>query len=62
MPGDVTVNRQVLAEPDAGIAERSWAMLADGTPLVSGEAVFGEFRYSFIAKVRRGLITLSLWM
>ncbi len=35
---------------------------ADGTPLVSGEAVFGEFRYSFIAKVRRGLITLySLW-
>ncbi len=36
MPGDVTVNRQVLAEPDAGIAERTWATLADGTPLVTG--------------------------
>ena len=36
VPGDVTVNRQVLAEPDAGIAERSWATLADGTPLVTG--------------------------
>ena len=36
VPGDVTVNRQVLAEPDAGLAERSWATLADGTPLVTG--------------------------
>ncbi len=36
VPGDVTVNRQVLAEPEAGISERSWATLADGTPLVTG--------------------------
>ncbi len=36
VPGDVTVNRQVLAEPDSGLAERSWATLADGTPLVTG--------------------------
>ena len=36
VPGDVTVNRQVLAEPDAGLAERSWATLSDGTPLVTG--------------------------
>ncbi len=36
VPGDVTVNRQVLAEPDAGLAERSWATLNDGTPLVTG--------------------------
>jgi hypothetical protein len=36
VPGDVTVNRQVLAEPDSGLAERSWAMLGDGTPLVTG--------------------------
>jgi hypothetical protein len=36
VPGDVTVNRQVLAEPDAGLSERSWATLADGTPLVTG--------------------------
>jgi hypothetical protein len=36
VPDDVTVSRQVLAEPEAGISERSWATLADGTPLVTG--------------------------
>jgi hypothetical protein len=36
VPGDVTVSRQVLAEPDAGLSERTWAALADGTPLVTG--------------------------
>jgi len=37
VPQDVTVNRQVLAEPDATLATRSWASLEDGTPLVTGE-------------------------
>jgi Domain of unknown function (DUF4159)/Aerotolerance regulator N-terminal len=37
VPADVTVNRQVLAEPDAVLATKSWASLADGTPLVTGE-------------------------
>ncbi|SHG40987.1 N-terminal double-transmembrane domain-containing protein [Bradyrhizobium erythrophlei] len=36
-PKDVTVNRQVLAEPDAVLATKSWASLEDGTPLVTGE-------------------------
>lgn len=35
-PAEVTVSRQVLAEPDADIVERTWASLADGTPLVTG--------------------------
>ena len=35
VPKDVTVTRQVLAEPEAGLAERTWATLADGTPLVT---------------------------
>jgi Domain of unknown function (DUF4159)/Aerotolerance regulator N-terminal len=35
LPDDVRVNRQVLAEPGAGLAEHSWASLADGTPLVT---------------------------
>lgn len=35
-PRDVTVSRQVLAEPSADIVERTWASLADGTPLVTG--------------------------
>jgi hypothetical protein len=34
-PRDVTVTRQVLAEPSAELAARTWASLADGTPLVT---------------------------
>ena len=37
-PGDVRVSRQVLAEPDIDLAEKTWASLADGTPLVTAEA------------------------
>jgi hypothetical protein len=35
VPDDVTVNRQVLAEPDSGLSDHTWATLADGTPLVT---------------------------
>ncbi len=35
VPTDVTVQRQVLAEPEAGLVDRTWATLADGTPLVT---------------------------
>lgn len=34
-PEGITVNRQVLAEPTADLSERTWASLADGTPLVT---------------------------
>jgi hypothetical protein len=37
VPKDVTVSRQVLAEPDAALTNKSWASLEDGTPLVTGE-------------------------
>jgi hypothetical protein len=46
-PNDVTVERQVLAEPDGLLATRTWATLTDGTPLVTGE--------------RRGAGTLALF-
>ncbi len=36
-PDEVTVTRQVLAEPETGLAEKTWARLADGTPLVTAE-------------------------
>jgi hypothetical protein len=36
IPPEVTVSRQVLAEPSIELGERSWARLADGTPLVTG--------------------------
>ncbi len=35
VPNDVTVTRQVLAEPDAALGDNTWATLADGTPLVT---------------------------
>ena len=37
VPTDVTVSRQVLAEPDATLTERTWATLTDGTPLVTAQ-------------------------
>jgi hypothetical protein len=37
-PLEVSVSRQVLAEPNPDIVERTWANLADGTPLVTGAA------------------------
>ena len=37
VPGDVTVSRQILAEPSVELADRTWARLQDGTPLVTAE-------------------------
>ncbi|MFG1465336.1 DUF4159 domain-containing protein [Xanthobacter sp. DSM 24535] len=36
LPNDVVVTRQVLADPDGALGERTWAALQDGTPLVTG--------------------------
>jgi hypothetical protein len=38
IPAEVTVERQVLAEPSPRLSERIWARLTDGTPLVTAEA------------------------
>jgi hypothetical protein len=35
IPADVTVSRQVLAEPTLDLANKTWAQLTDGTPLVT---------------------------
>ncbi len=35
VPPDVTVSRQVLAEPSVDLDRKTWASLADGTPLVT---------------------------
>jgi hypothetical protein len=37
VPKEVTVSRQVLAEPEAGLPAKTWAQLADGTPLITAE-------------------------
>ena len=37
IPKDVTVSRQVLAEPTVDLGGKTWARLSDGTPLVTAE-------------------------
>ncbi len=37
IPEEVTVSRQVLAEPTIDLGAKSWARLTDGTPLVTAE-------------------------
>jgi len=37
IPDDVTVTRQVLAEPSLDLSGKTWARLTDGTPLVTAE-------------------------
>ncbi len=34
---EITVRRQILAEPDGDLPSKTWAMLADGTPIVTAE-------------------------
>jgi hypothetical protein len=37
VPPEVTVSRQILAEPSIALSGQSWARLADGTPLVTAQ-------------------------
>jgi hypothetical protein len=37
VPAEVTILRQVLAEPSPDLARKTWARLADGTPLVTAD-------------------------
>ncbi|KDU95759.1 hypothetical protein CFR78_03155 [Komagataeibacter rhaeticus] len=39
IPADVTVSRQVLAQPSTDLDSHSWARLTDGTPLVTHAAL-----------------------
>lgn len=37
LPRDVAITRQLLAEPDADLSRKTWAALADGTPIITAE-------------------------
>jgi hypothetical protein len=39
IPGEVTVTRQILAEPSAELESRTWARLTDGTPLITARGM-----------------------
>lgn len=38
IPDDVTINRQILAEPEPDLPDKTWVELTDGTPLVTAIA------------------------
>lgn len=37
VPADVTIRRQVLAEPTPDLQDKVWALLSDGTPLITAQ-------------------------
>ena len=37
VPPDLGIRRQILAEPDGDLARKTWAALADGTPIVTAD-------------------------
>jgi len=39
VPEDVEVRRQLLAEPAPGLEEKTWAVLEDGTPLITADSL-----------------------
>ena len=47
LPKDVAIARQVLAEPDIDLGNKTWARLTDGTPLVTGERMGNGFSVLF---------------
>ena len=59
-PGEVTVSRQILAEPSADLANRVWARLADGTPLVTGRQSGGGWIVLFHITASPAWSTLPL--
>jgi len=46
-PQDITISRQILAEPSADLAAKSWISLTDGTPLLTA-APLGKGRLIFL--------------
>ncbi|HSS13803.1 MAG TPA: DUF4159 domain-containing protein [Rhizomicrobium sp.] len=60
IPAEVTVTRQVLAEPSAEAQNRTWAQLADGTPLITAQAMGSGWIVMFHISASPGWSTLPL--
>lgn len=60
VPDDVIVTRQLLAEPGVALQDRTWASLADGTPLVTGRAIGGGWLVFFHVTADTAWSTLPL--
>lgn len=60
IPAEVTVSRQILAEPSAELADRAWARLTDGTPLVTAKQSDGGWIVLFHITASPAWSTLPL--
>jgi hypothetical protein len=60
IPAEVTVSRQILAEPSAELADRAWARLTDGTPLVTARQTSGGWIVLFHITASPAWSTLPL--
>jgi len=59
-PAEVTVTRQILPEPSADLANRSWARLTDGTPLITAQAIGSGWVVLFHTAASPGWSTLPI--
>ena len=60
IPSEVTVTRQILAEPSAELEGRTWAQLADGTPLITAQAMGSGWIVLFHISASPGWSSLPL--
>lgn len=60
VPADVTVVRQILAEPSTDLAGKTWAALEDGTPVVTAAPVGQGLSILFHVPARSGWSNLPL--
>ena len=60
IPGDVTVNRQILAEPSPDLESKIWAELQDGTPLVTAATAGRGITILFHVPAQSGWSNLPL--
>lgn len=60
VPKDVTVTRQVLAEPHPDLGPKTWASLADGTPLVTASRLGNGWLVLFHVTADTGWSNLPL--
>ncbi|MBA2588737.1 MAG: BatA domain-containing protein, partial [Alphaproteobacteria bacterium] len=57
---EVTVSRQILAEPSAELSNRTWAQLSDGTPLITAQAMGSGWIVLFHTAASPGWSSLPL--
>jgi hypothetical protein len=60
IPAEVTVTRQILAEPSAELQGRTWAQLNDGTPLITAQAMGSGWVVLFHISASPGWSSLPL--